>query len=163
MSDDRIAATSQALLDSVAIALSTEGLTVPSRRFTTTGSVALDLFTDDCNELFVVTWVRMEPEGGIGQVVKCAMPFIGRFVIGLFRCVPTLDDNGSAPTITDLSTSGEELATDAMTLAKVLVDGHLAGTLLPGRFGVVGIGDISAYGPSGGLGGVQATVFVELL
>lgn len=168
MADTRIKDVSHSLLTNLGAALTTAGIDVPSRAYITTGLPALDYPvgnedpTTDCGEQFVVSWLGMLTVSQLGQTIKCATPFVGRFVVGLFRCVPTIDSDGVAPDTADLTASGDELSIDAMTLCKVIVDQQLNRKLLDNTCAVISVGNVLAYGPAGGIGGVTVELLVEL-
>src|SRR4029077_12619226 len=123
--DTRIRDIAHDLLDNLTSGLEAAGVEVPARSYTHSGLIAHDYLADDCNEQFVVSWMGFLTTGGMGTIVKCAVPFIGRFVVALLRCVPTLTEDAEAPTADELTAAADLINTDAMTLAAVAVDKQL--------------------------------------
>lgn len=168
--DTRLADTASELLDNLATALTNEGLDVPERQYVHAGQVSYDFTGRNCTDLFVVSWmISAQGEIGVGipPVIKCAVPMSARFDIHLIRCVPTLRQTAGKPifpSAEDLHASGEQIMTDAMTLAKVIVAEATAKTLFSGKeFLTVGIGQVTPYGPQGGAGGTVVTLFANLV
>jgi hypothetical protein len=139
------------------------------RRYITTGDVAHDFAAQKCAESFVVSWggsFQGVPGQGrsnlSGAPIVCAMPLTAQFTVALLRCVPTLKSRGHAPTVEDLQASGEALMLDAMTLPAVTINSYLNGDLMDRDRHSLGIVQMIAIGPQGGVGGVAMTIIVGM-
>lgn len=172
MSDTRLIDTANSILDFLATKLATSGIDVPQRQYVHAGLIAHDFAGLKCADALIVSWlgtsqgqVGAGAGSGIPQApIKCAMPLSHQYVVSLLRCVPVLQENKAAPSPAALSASATEVMTDAMTMAKVLVEGQLNSGVLPPTqvFGLLGIGEAVPIGPLGGVGGTQMSIWVTL-
>lgn len=102
------------------VTLARTGNAIPSRVFVSHGPPAVDFCTDD--GLLAVYLDKPavnldEPSVRITEQVgpKKRMPIL-RMCIELWRCVPNLDEQGTPPTVTALTTSANGLANDLWAL-----------------------------------------------
>lgn len=169
MSDSRLVAIANDLLTNVAQGLADEGINVPPRQYIHSGDVAADFEGTNCADALIVTWVAsFQGQPGQAQAatpIKCSVPLSAGYTVFLLRCVPTLSASGQPPTVAALQGSGEEILTDAMTLPKVIIDLQLSDDLLDSIPGcsLVGIGNVVAFGPEGGVGGSSVDIVIGLV
>lgn len=79
--------------------------------------------------------------------------------VQVVRCVPTVDDSGTAPTADALDVSAETLLVDLWCLLTGLYDAARTGGLAD-DCGQVSFGDCTPLGPSGGIAGWDVVVEV---
>lgn len=166
--DNRLEQTAEAILTNLASALEAEGIVVPSRRYVAAGDIAHDFASTDCAEQFAITWggsfQGLVAQGGnlTNAPILCAMPLTAQFTVVLLRCVPVINALGIPPSESELDASGKAILRDAMTLAAVAIDEHLAGSLDEMNCQLVGITQLAPVGPLGGVGGTTLTLLVGL-
>lgn len=120
-----------------ALTLARTGNAVPARVYRSHGPPAVDW----CNQDLLVVYLDNPAEklsnpaqGRAAQVSPgeyLQMP-IARFVVELWRCVPTIDSQGTPPTATALDTSASGLQIDIHALVTGLRLAQTGGTLFPG-------------------------------
>lgn len=145
-------------LDAVVSRFAAEAVALPDRRYVTAGEVALD-----CDQV-VVEIVRVFtglPGGEITEPVSCAVPRSAEMNIWLIRCVPGMSEDGSAPSASALSDSGEELLTDGWILTWGLLQEYRDGNFLSQCDKLV-IGNLTSVGPEGGFGGWALNIQADL-
>lgn len=121
----------------------------------------------DCDSLAVyVGAIRAtQPNKNVCAVTPLATLHVVRFV-----CVPTMEEDGSAPPAADLTESALDLADDADSIFYGAVNAWAAGTLFPDGQGgglvscsEIDFGDgIAVLEPQGGIGGWDLTIRVLL-
>lgn len=169
MSDTRIRDVARTILDSLATGLEAAGISVPEKRNLAAGDHAHDFTAGKCAEQLAVGWDgsyqgTVSPSGNLtNAAIKCAVPLTAQYTCILTRCVPTLDSRGRPPSAAELTVSAEEIMLDAMTIATVAVEKQIADSLTGIGCSLVGIGQLQAIGPLGGVGGVQMTLQVTLV
>lgn len=169
MSDSRLLDVANTILTNLATALTTAGIDVPTKQIVTTGDLAHDFQAAKCAEQFSITWDgafqgQVSQSGSlVNQAIRCSMPLVAQFSLALLRCVPVVKNRGTAPSDAELNASGEQLLIDAMTLPAVLIDTHVAGTLLDDACTLLGIVSLQSFGPQGGVGGVVLSIQVSLV
>lgn len=167
MADTRLKDVAHSLFDNIISGLESEGVDVPTRRYTHNGNWAADLAGEDCASAFIVAWTGLlpglPPAEVAGTAIKCSVPLTASYQIVLLRCVPIVDARGNAPTPTQLIASGDEIQLDGMTLPRVVVDKQLQGALTDIQCGLVGIIGVNPYGPEGGVGGTIVDILVSLV
>jgi hypothetical protein len=93
------------------------------------------------------------------DAIQCTAPLAADFVLQLIRCVPTVDDNGVAPSGEALSLSAQQLSTDLYVTERALIC-CLAAYKRRRNFAV---GDTRPIGPQGGCAGFEMRFTVELI
>lgn len=167
--DTRIKDIGHDLVDNIAAELDNRGITVPDRKLVTFGQTAIDFEGDDCTSLLAVSYqglVQGISETGVpGTLIRYAVPLVSSWAIGLFRCVPTLNEDGDPPTDEAQIDSFDELSQDAMTLPSLIVALSQNGDLVTSLEGctLMGLGAVTPYGPSGGAGGSIVNLFISLV
>lgn len=170
MADNRLVTVANELLVNIASGLEAEGIDVPQRRFIHSGDIAADFVGEKCADQFIVSWsgsFQGQPPIGslpVGAPIKCAAPLSASFLVVLLRCVPTLDMRGQPPSAADLQASAEEILTDAMTLPVVIINEQLQQDLIESiGCSLLGIGDVSPFGPQGAVGGTVVQLMMALV
>lgn len=147
--------TAQAILAAAVTALGTR---VPTRQYVAAGLVAYD----QCEQL-TVTWaiggtylVNPFPNRQPGPG-RCASVLAADYLVECTRCVPVITGD-QAPTPADLTASGIEIMTDAVTLYCALIADA------PTLFGThpYAFGAVTPYGPSGAVGGTRIPITVQI-
>lgn len=98
------------------------------------------------------------PQTESGSIL-CSAPLAGDFVLQLIRCVPTVDDNGNAPSCDELSESARKLLQELYISERALIC-CLAAYKKKRRFTVR---DARPVGPQGGCAGFEIRFSVELV
>lgn len=138
--------------------------TKPDRHGVVPGAIAWD--ECDCGILAVSVAQIFLSESFPDQVARpvgnCDAPYeVGEFVFQVVRCAPNPEDQLSAPTVTELDTSAQEVLRDAyemlkavsQTLCQMDRDRDISDFLLR---------PLTAQGPAGGCVGNEARAFVAL-
>lgn len=103
-----------AILDTTVTAFA--GVDIPERRYVFVGRPVVD-----CDQL--VVWLQgvtfSLPGAEVAQVKGGPTVHTASFAIGLWRCVPVVDDAGNPPAVAKLDTSGLALLRDAEILSKL--------------------------------------------
>lgn len=170
MADTRLLDAVSHVFDTLVDALTVAGIDVPAHRYIHAGEIAHDLVGEKCAEAFIVSW-EANFQGQIGftgggvpeAAIRCAMPMSAQLTVVLLRCVPVLTSAGRPPTAASLDASATQILTDAWTLAAVTIDSTLASDLLTQHIDLVGIGNVSAVGPQGGVGGSAMSLMMSIL
>lgn len=136
------------------------GLGVPDISYVTFGEPAAD-----CEQLTVhverigdASTNSGLQEGTRHRSMRMPQPL---FIATLFRCVPTLSDDGDPPSSTELTVSARQLHADGWALHNVLFNMLREGELFEFCRNVVWDG-IRRYGPAGAFGGWIVTIRAEL-
>lgn len=147
----------------VALEVSRTGIAVPSRQYVSHGRPAVDF----CDTGILVVYgdapsiqlskPRQDIAEQAGQFMFMA---IADMFVEVWRCAPSLDDTGGAPTATALTASATALAVDAHALWTGLVRAQTGGTLFPTGMANVRaeFGDVTPIGPQGGMAGWRMRV-----
>lgn len=133
---------------------------LPDRRLLVGGDAAVVAW--DCEQLTVAMQgigngqsddtAATAPQIGAGASVFNMRHVV--FEVLLLRCVATMDDDGTPPTVTVLESEGERFLRDAGMLSQALTEiaSRVKGKLLePG--GIARVGQILPVGPEGGFAG----------
>lgn len=90
--------------------------------------------------------------------ITCSAPLAGEYVLQLIRCVPTMDEQGNAPSAEALSDSAQDIYSDLYVAYKAVLcclaayKKHRNFVMRDGRF----------VGPQGGCAGFEIRFAVEL-
>lgn len=142
------------------------GVELPDLRFVSNGGVAYDA------PLLAVEVVRLRPGlPGLpaAEAVLAHTQYSIETELHLLRDVPTLNDEGEAPTNEAIEMSAMELLRDWWLVFQCILEGvrHGAdgdpGDLQGAPFRGAMIQEIGAYGPDGGLGGLVAQLVLQLV
>jgi hypothetical protein len=90
--------------------------------------------------------------------VRCAAVVAADFLLECTRCVPVITSD-AAPDPALLTSSAEEIMSDAQTLYCALVD---AAPTLFGACRLYSLGPAVPYGPSGAVGGTRISITVQM-
>lgn len=132
----------------------------PCRKFVTVGQPVWD----QCCEggQLAVFMERVYVAGNFpaanNTAILCTAPLIGEYTLQMIRCVPTMTEQGNAPTPEELSASAQDIYTDLyITFRSVLCclaayKKYRSFTMRDGRF----------VGPQGGCAGFEIKFAVEL-
>lgn len=103
------------------------------------------------------------PDPSVDLTMPAALlSWAGVFELAVFRCVATVDDDGTAPSADELAADAAAVADDAAAM-RTAVRCCFPGTAAAGGCGSVVLpGPWSPSGPSGGCAGGQMTVTVDL-
>lgn len=151
----RLADTCATLLQVVADGLEGEGITVPERRYVTSGAPAYD-----CEQL-VVALTRLYPaipfqDDPALPVLRAVLLRAASVAVHLVRCVPTPTQSsrgGAAlPTAAALDDAGMTLLTDALMMPVVTVRAWHDGSFLS-TCEQMGVREVLPAEPDGGFGG----------
>lgn len=143
--------------------------TLPDRRYVANGLPAFDLTDEgDCDEQFTVfvenTYGISGPPlledpnaqlGDAGHAMRAAT-----VALTIVRCVPTIDDSGSIPTVAEEEASAEQIYADAVLMLNALIVAERAGDL-------AGCGSVTFLrwtneNAQGGVGGGTLRVAISL-
>lgn len=131
---------------------------VPERRFVHHGEVA----DDECSQLVVAIGQMYVGFAG-NQLVSSSPTVIAKrsfdLTVSWFRCVPSPDEQGQPPSVSDLEIAAHEIGTDGFRLFKAV---QSAKKEVFGTCSNVLLGAMRPYGPSGGHGGWLFGIGVEL-
>lgn len=153
----------QDILECGEASLIAAGRDLPARRFVSHGQPPGELLTgdgDECSPSTLAAWcaritVPPKPQGMTGS--GCSTKSIVELHLTLYRCVPTLLEDGSPPDPADLDASGKALATDGWVLwfgmLKSWGDGSLFDDLELSCSAFDPAGGGIALPPTGGLAG----------
>lgn len=167
--DTRLAEIATNILDVMATELTARGIDVPTRRFRQHGDIAHDFAGQKCSEAFVITFDGLfqgvvDAGGNLTNApIRCAMPLVAQFTLVLLRCVPVVKTNGKAPSAEEEDASAEVRLLDSMTMADVAIVAQTGDGLTGLECSLVGIGQVTSYGPLGGVGGTIMTFQVSLI
>lgn len=161
------------LLDAAAdgLAAARTGHAVPSRQYVAHGRPAVDI-CDDPTSTGQLT-VHVDVSTGIHHRATPDHPNVPRtlliqpiatFVVQVWRCWPTMEEDGAAPSTATLQAAAESLNRDAWALLTQIYAEHFASTLFQGvSCEAVTIGTLRPVGdPSGGTAGWEMTVDLAL-
>lgn len=150
MQPDRPYGTARAVLDQLVARLPALDVDVPERRYVSIGLPALD-----CEQLVVSIDRIVGHEGNPGSEsnnpVRCLIMRAVELTVWLVRCVPTLDDDGNAPSAESIDDSSELIAGDPQAILTALLGAYRDGDV-GSTWGVVFL-DWRALTPQGGLAG----------
>lgn len=138
------------------------GHALPNHVLVTQNAPAVDLCTDD-GVLAVYVWraPHIHPRTVARMPSTCLVTVTAELVIELWRCVPTLDDEGNPRPDVDYENSALDLATDLWCMLTHLYvawqDGDLGAPCKAVTFGAV-----QPLGPSGGVAGWRIPLTVHL-
>lgn len=167
MADTRVKDVAHTILSFLEDELAMAGIDVPARSYVSAGEVSHDFGGSNCADQLAVSWTGnfqgLPGQDNTNAPLRCAVPVTATFAIALLRCVPTLDTRGNPPSPTQLSDSGNQIMTDGMTLARVIIDGHLEESILETGCTLLALGAIEPYGPQGGVGGSVVGLMVSLV
>ena len=94
---------------------------------------------------------------------RCAVTSFAHISVELWRCVPTPDDFGNPPLVTDEAAAAYALATSAWCLYTGLLQAALAGSLMPGgQCDTVVLAPLEVLEPQGGAGGIKLPLTIQL-
>lgn len=153
---DRIGTVANLLLDAVEAAAVDAAWALPDRRYVHVGAVAYD-----CEQVAVQTdqiGRGTTSETFAGEVLPADV-WTASFRVHLIRCVPTLDDQGRAPSVNELNGAAYGQHRDGAVLTLFLLT-HLKS--LDAVCTSVAAGPAVAVGPDGGFGGWTLDVAVAL-
>lgn len=166
--DTLLADIATSILTEVADYLEDNDIEVPTTQYVIYGDPAVDFTEDDCASALIVAWRRFlvgSPGEEIGdQHLRCQLPRASEFEVWLLRCALTLDDQGNAPTGSDLNAEGVDRLIDAWMVSEAIYKRYKEGNLVPGgKDRPVGLGEQRPYGPQGGAAGIIQTVIVSMV
>lgn len=153
--------TAQEVLDCVCEALALESTCgCPCRACIVVGQPVWDQCCDggQLTAFIERVYVQNNFPGSQGQAITCMAPLAGEFTIQLIRCVPTMTDDGEAPSCEALSDSSRLIYED-MYIATRAVICCLAAYRKSREFTMR---DIRTVGPQGGCAGFEIKFAVEL-
>lgn len=131
----------------------------PARRYVTQSLPAFD-----CAELVVGVDSIVGHDGDASVettgLITCLTMQAANLSVWLVRCVPTVADDGTAPTVADMEASADMLLADPLDMFNALVAAYFAGELA-GCSGLAMLG-WQAVESSGGVGGGTLRVRVDL-
>lgn len=163
----RIYDTANALLTSLLASFAAATVEPPALQYVSVGETAYDFG----GEFLVVEALQFHP-GPPGITVQEALSAGSQYsldcLVHCIRTVPTLDDQGRPPTPTELAASAQLLLRDWWIVHRSIIDNTLAaisgtGELVGAPYRSASMRQMDAYGPSGGVGGLVASVDVELV
>lgn len=136
-----------------------EGLALPARRYVAEGPPAYD-----CEQV-VVAFARSYPglpfqENPAAPVLRATLLRSVTLAVHVVRCIPTISDRGVFPKVEALDASARNLLVDAFLVPGALVRGYHAGAFA-GLCDGFGVREVVPAEPSGGFGGIIATVDVQ--
>lgn len=149
------------------------GLRLPERQVIVVGEVAYDSIAEDGDDgMFAIELKQMIP-GRVGQPtntqIVAGMQFMVEIVVHLIRRVPTQTDQGEVPEGDLIDAASATIMEDwAVLVAGIMagrahgVDGD-PGSLQGAPYRAIMIADVIPYGPTGGVGGIVATLGCELV
>lgn len=161
--DDELCVLCDSLLDVAAAALTAASRDVPARQFVSASQPPGE--PTECAET-LAAWpgpLRLPPPPPGGQR-GCTSKTVAELHLTLYRCVPTMQEDGTPPTTAELDASGRGLAVDGWVIWRAILNGWSDGTL----FEDIGcqVIDLSRGAvnlpPLGGLAGWDVTVLVTL-
>lgn len=132
----------------------------PCRTFVTVGQPVWDECCD--GQLALVLnrlYVQSTFPGTDNQAITCSAPLVGEFTLQLIRCVPTMTEQGDAPTAQALSDSAANIYAD-MYIAYRSVICCLAAYKKARLFTM---GDARPVGPQGGCAGFEIKFSIQLV
>lgn len=144
------------------------GVELPERQYVAIGQVSYDV-TDQ----LVLEFTKLapaprtqDPWGGLGPATMLE----ATLTIHLIRRAPSVDDAQNLPSPAELTDAAKVMLRDMWTLLHGLQVGRAAGSdgeTLPGDlpgapYRSLTISDMTPYGPTGGAGGIVATLITEL-
>lgn len=159
---DRIYAIADACLDAVVAHYATLGTELPARQYVANGTPAYD-----CEQLTVNVESTAPITGSpLNEIASDLIRDAGHamrsglYAVTILRCIPTLDDEGDPPPVTDEAASSALIYADAVNVLNALIAAEIAGEI-PGHGSVVFRGWQSVE-PQGGLGGGILRVSISL-
>lgn len=153
------------LLAAAEQALTDNGIDLPDRRFVTFGEVVDDV-GEGCDGLLAVTGMRIFT-GTPGQEValpeQCGYARTLEMLVRIVRCVHPAegDEEQIIPTTTELEYDARTTMRDVWVILQGLIEQHANQDLYPACQRLM-FGNASVAGPSGGVGGWQILVQVQL-
>lgn len=152
----------QATLDAVVAGWPAEATPLPERQYISDGAMVWD----GCEFLTVLVDATFGTEGDVSieTIIQMGMGFTLRAAligVGIFRCVPTVDDEGAAPDPSEIDSSAHVVLTDAIALFNVLAGAQQAGRIA--TCNGLAFERWSGQPPQGGMGGGVLTFRAMLL
>lgn len=131
---------------------------LPDRRYVTAG-----LPVDDCEQ--AVVWLGRLftglPHTEVTDPEHVGFARTLEMGVRVTRCVPAVDEQGNAPPASEIDAAGAAVATDLWVLPQGLIARRAAGEFLAACQNLV-IGNCVAFEWSGGLGGAELTIRVQV-
>lgn len=155
-----VADIAQATLDEVVAIYATAGVSLPARRLIQTGQPA-----DDCEQ--VVVWINRLFQGLPADETLLRTRASGALLrsveinVRIVRCVPHVNDNGTAPNAEAISTASTVIAVDMWLLAAGLTESHLEGDFLVDCQDFA-VGPVTPVEWTGGFGGCELAAAVQV-
>lgn len=154
------------------LAESRTGHAPPSRTYVSHGEPADDTGLLSCEADGQLT-VHVDEDAGIEPIFRrdsnlpgtqCAFAPYARFCVTLYRCVPTIDDQGNAPNAAELDASARDLNIDAWCLFTYLATLWGNGDLFGGMFACKDVEweGMTPIHPRGGAAGWRICFRVQL-
>ena len=139
------------------------GNPAPARVLIAHGPPAVDACEDDGLLAAYYDGIDVEYLGRSGPPGNCAAIAAANVVIEVWRCYPTVTDQGDPPDPTDENAAAVALAADAWCLLTYITIQALGGTLVSGAgCGNVTLGSLEVLEPEGGVAGIRLPVTVQL-
>jgi len=161
LTPDLLQLMAQDVLDCVCLALENESpCGCPCRKCVVFGPPVWD----DCCSGQLTIWVERIyvaakfPQTD-GQPITCAAPLAADFVLQLIRCVPTVDDNGVAPSCEAISASAAKIYQEMYIVERALL--CCLAAFKKNRAFVMK--DMRPIGPQGGCAGFEVRFTVEMI
>jgi hypothetical protein len=157
------------LLNYVVTSFAAEGIDLPDRRYVHHGEPAHDYGPEvdpDCTGQLTINWEFVgsgQPGAETSDSNKqrgCVLIDFIEYAIELVRCVPTLQEDGTPPTVIALDDSALDLAVDGYVLRRSVYDAWSSGIFCQCQD--IQIARMTAISPRGGVAGWRQTLQVEL-
>ena len=150
------------LLGLVADGLTQQGITVPDRQYISPGA---DLVFD-CEQL-TVRMTRIIPgtqgtDSPVPAVTHRKLRKSVELFVTLVRCVPTMHNDGSPPTVAEYEPATQVLFNDAIALRITVEDIEHKHLLVPPNV-PASVGQLSTVGPLGGFAANEMMYSVEIV
>lgn len=147
-----------------------QGVDLPDRRYVTLGEPAHDLGPEAGTDCAGQVTVSMDFIGSglpgaetsdSNQTRGCTITDFVSYTIELVRCVPTLENDGTPPSLTDLDDSALDLSIDGYLLRRSIHNAWSSGVFCNCQD--IAIGRLEVISPRGGVAGWRQTLQVDLL
>lgn len=162
--DDTIFNLATEVLDAAKDGLSSVCALEPIRTYVTAGAeVAWDHCCDGQLTVLVtrIFGSTRFPSDAAAEPVQCALPTTAiEMSVTMLRCVPSLNDDGTPPTVEDMTTSAQQILGESRAIWKGVLCFLFEG-ISTNRFDAVVRGQ-EFPGPSGGFGGSQLNITIGL-
>jgi hypothetical protein len=150
------------LLGLVADDLESQGIVLPERQYVAPGA---DLVFD-CEQL-TVRHTRIIPgmqgsDTPVPAVTHKKIRKSAEFFVTLVRCVPTMQDDGTPPSVTEYNDASKIMMDDAVALRVALEDIEHQHLLVPVNVPVT-VGELRTMGPLGGFAANEMMYSVEIV